>query len=154
MLDSTEQQMQSKGIYLPSPNLPLNGYVSVKQVGNLLYTAGQDCRVNGELQYKGKLGKDLTIEEGKHAAEIVMLNLLAAIKLHTGNLDEIKQVVKLLAFVNSTATFADQPLVIDGASALLIKSLGERGEHARSAVSANSLPYHTPIEIEMIVELK
>ncbi|MDQ0207358.1 RidA family protein [Alkalicoccobacillus murimartini] len=154
MRDLTEEHMQRLNIHLPKPNNPLNGYVSVKQVGRLLYTAGQDCRINGELQYEGKLGEELTIEEGKHAAEIVMLNLLAAIKQHTGSLDSIKQVVKILAFVNSTNTFADQPHVIDGASDLLNRILKERGTHARSAVSANSLPFHTPVEIEMIVELK
>ncbi|WP_413375526.1 RidA family protein [Alkalihalobacillus sp. 1P02AB] len=150
---TVEERIKDLGLELPTPNNPMNGYVSVKQVGNLLFTAGQDCRLNGELVYKGKLGKDLNVEEGQKAARIVMMNLLAAVKQHTGSLDSIKQIVKVLGFVNSTNEFADQPHVIDGASNLLIEMLGEKGKHARSAISSNSLPFHTPVEIEMIVEL-
>jgi enamine deaminase RidA (YjgF/YER057c/UK114 family) len=104
--------------------------------------------------YEGKLGRDLTVEQGAAAARQTAINLLTVLKHHIGDLDRIKQIVKVLGWVNSTDEFADQPSVINGASLFLEEVFGERGKHARSAIGTNSLPFNTPVEIEMIVELE
>lgn len=100
------------------------------------------------------MGKDLTLEQGQEAARQTMINLLAVLKKHIGDLDRINRIVKVLGFVNSTPDFTDQPLVINGASELLEEVFGERGKHARSAIGTNVLPFDIPVEIEMIVEIK
>ncbi|NEU29191.1 RidA family protein [bacterium LRH843] len=152
-MSSVEEKLASLGIVLPEAAKPAAVYVPAKTVGNLVYTSGQDCRVNGELLHKGKVGKDITLEEGYDAARQTMINLLAVLKEHIGDLDRIKQVVKLLGFVNSAPGFVEQPYVMNGASELLEKVFGEKGKHARSALAANELPFDTPVEIEMIVEI-
>ncbi len=153
-MSQVEQKLASLGIELPEVAKPVASFVPTKQVGNLVYTSGQDCRVVGVLKYEGKVGQDLTVEQGYDAARQTMINCLAALKAHLGDLDRVKQVVKLLAFVNSSDGFVEQPFVINGASDLLIEVLGEKGKHARSAISANELPFNTPVEIEMIVEIE
>ncbi|MDQ0338302.1 enamine deaminase RidA (YjgF/YER057c/UK114 family) [Caldalkalibacillus uzonensis] len=153
-MSKIEEKLKRLGINLPEAPRPAAEYVPARTVGNLVYTSGQDCRVNGVLKYKGKVGKDLTVEEGYDAARQTMINLLAVLKEHIGDLDRIKQVVKLLGFVNSAEGFVEQPYVINGASELLEEIFGERGKHARSAISANELPFDTPVEIEMIVEIE
>jgi enamine deaminase RidA (YjgF/YER057c/UK114 family) len=149
-----EQVLESKGIILEEVPKPVAQYVPAKTVGNLVYTSGCDCRANGVLKYTGKVGKDLTIEEGYDAARQVMINILAVLKQHLGDLDRVKQVVKMLAFVNSADGFVKQPFVVNGASDLLVEVFGEKGRHARSALSANELPFDTPVEIELIVEIE
>lgn len=104
--------------------------------------------------YKGKVGRELTVEQGQAAARQTMINLLAVLQVHLGSLDRIERVVKLLAFVNSAPGFVEQPYVINGASMLLEEVFGENGKHARSALAAPELPFDTPVEIEMIVQLK
>lgn len=148
-----EQRLLELGIQLPSAAKPVATYVPAVTVGNLVYTSGNDCRVNGVLKYQGKLGAEITVAEGYDAARITMINLLAVLKEHVGDLDRVQRIVKLLAFVNSAPGFAEQPYVINGASDLLVEVFGDNGRHARSALSANELPFHTPVEIEMIVEL-
>lgn len=149
-----EQKLKELGIELQKAPPPGAVYVPAKTVGHLVYTSGADCRINGVLMYKGKVGSDLTVEEGYKAARQTMINLLAVLKEHIGDLDRIKQVVKLLAFVNSADGFVEQPYVINGASELLEEVFGEKGKHARSAISSNELPFNTPVEIEMIVEIE
>ncbi|GIO05607.1 hypothetical protein J31TS6_16350 [Brevibacillus reuszeri] len=149
-----EQRLQELGITLPEPPPVAAIYVPAVTVGNLVYTSGNDCRVSGKLMFTGKLGQELTIEEGQLAARQTMINLLAVLKAHLGDLDKIERIVKLLAFVNSAPGFADQPYVINGASALLEEVFGEQGRHARSAIGTSELPFHTPVEIEMIVQIK
>ncbi|MDN4076029.1 RidA family protein [Fictibacillus terranigra] len=149
-----EQKLKELNIELGKVPAPAAVYVPAKTVGNLVYTSGADCRINGELMFKGKVGCDLTVEQGYEAARQVMINLLAVLKEHLGDLDRIKQVVKLLAFVNSADGFVEQPFVINGASELLEEVFGEKGKHARSAISSNELPFNTPVEIEMIVEFE
>lgn len=134
---------------------PAAEYVPAKTFGNLVYTSGQDCRKDGVLIYEGKVGKNgLTIEQGYESARQTMINCLAVLHQETGDLNKVKQVVKVLGFINSEAGFVEQPYVLNGASELLYQVFGESGRHARSALSANELPFNTPIEIEMIVELK
>lgn len=154
MENKIEFKLKEMNIDLPEVPEPKFAYVPAKTVNNLVYTSGQDCRIDGELMYKGKLGSDLTIEQGQEAARQTMINCLAVLKNEIGDLSKIKQVVKVLGFVNSAPGFVDQPYVINGASELLHEVLGEKGKHARSAISANELPFDTPIEIEMIVEIE
>jgi enamine deaminase RidA (YjgF/YER057c/UK114 family) len=151
---SIEQKLAELNIVLPAVAEPKFCFVPVNQTGNLVYTSGQDCRVNGELIYKGKLGKELTIEEGQAAARQCMINCLAVLKWHLGSLDKIKKVVKVLGFVNSAPGFSDQPYVMNGASELLVEVFGEKGKHARSAIGTNELPFDTPVEVEIIVEVE
>lgn len=153
-MSSIEARLLELGVVLPEAPKPRFKYVPAKTVGTLVYTSGQDCRIDGVLKYEGKVGKELTIEQGQDAARITAINCLAVLKQHIGNLDKIKQVVKLLGFVNSADEFADQPYVINGASEFLEEVFGEKGKHARSAVSSNELPFNTPVEIEMIVEIE
>ncbi|MFC4597098.1 RidA family protein [Cohnella hongkongensis] len=150
---SVERRLEELGIQLGPVPPAVATYVSAKTVGNLVYTSGNDCRIDGVLMMTGKVGSDLTVEQGYAAARQVAINLLAVLKEHLGELDRIKQVVKMLAFVNSADGFTQQPYVINGASDLLVEALGDKGKHARSAISANELPFDTPVEIELIVEV-
>lgn len=153
-MSSIDQKLKELGITLPDVNKPPFPFVPTRQTGNLIYTSGQDCREEGELVFEGKLGKDLTVEQGQQAACQSMINSLAAIKAQIGDLDKVSKIIKVLAFVNSAPGFVDQPYVINEASELLEKIFGEKGKHARSAIAANELPFNTPVEIEMIVEIK
>lgn len=152
-MGKVDDVLKELGIELPEVPKPAAVYLPAKTVGNLVYTSGQDCRVKGTLLYEGKVGSDLTIEQGQEAARQTMINCLAALKKEIGDLDRVKQVVKLLGFVNSAPGFVEQPYVINGASELLEAVFGENGSHARSAISSNELPFNTPVEIEMIVEI-
>ncbi|XID90196.1 RidA family protein [Paenibacillaceae bacterium WGS1546] len=149
-----EKRLAELGIRLPEAPKPVALYEPAMTLGKLVYTSGSDCRVNERLLYEGKLGRELTIEQGAEAARQTAINLLAILKEHLGDLDRIDRIVKLLGFVNSAPGFCEQPAVINGASKLLIDVFGERGRHARSAVGMNELPFHTPVEIEMIVSIE
>ncbi len=151
---NVEDKINKLGINIPEAPKPGAVYIPAKTVGKLVYTSGQDCRVNGKLIYEGKLGSDLTVEQGYKAAKQTMINCLAVLKAEIGDLNKIKQVVKLLAFVNSAPGFVEQPYVINGASELLEEIFGDRGKHARSAIGSSELPFNTPVEIEMIVEIE
>lgn len=154
MNNKIEERLIELDIVIPDSPNPAAVYVPAKRTGNLVYTSGQDCRKDGELLYSGKLGSSLTIEQGYEAARQTMINCLAVLQQEIGDLNKVKQIVKVLGFVNSAEGFVEQPYVINGASELLVEIFGERGKHARSAISANELPFNTPVEIEIIVELK
>jgi enamine deaminase RidA (YjgF/YER057c/UK114 family) len=149
-----EKRLEELGVKLPEPAKPVAAYVPFCRVGNLIYISGQDCRVNGELKYKGKVGKDVTEEEAYEAAKITAINLLAILKSAVGDLDRVKQIVNLHGYVNSADGFVRQPFVINGASEFLVEVFGEKGKHSRCALSCNELPFDTPVEIEMIVEVE
>ncbi|WP_082232984.1 RidA family protein [Halobacillus massiliensis] len=151
---TVKEKINELGIEIPEAPKPGAVYVPAKRVGNLIYTSGQDCRIDGKLLYEGKLGSDLTVAQGYEAARQTMINCLAVIQAEIGDLSKVKQVVKLLAFVNSAPGFVQQPYVINGASELLEEIFGEKGQHARSAIASNELPFNTPVEIEMIVEVE
>lgn len=153
-MSKIEKRLAELGITLPEPSEPKFSYIPCSQTGNLVYTSGQDCRVNGELLYMGKLGLELTIEQGQEAARQTIINCLGVLKAHLGDLDRVVKIVKLLGFVNSAPGFADQPYVMNGASDLLVDVFGENGKHARSAIGTSELPFHTPVEIELIVEVR
>jgi enamine deaminase RidA (YjgF/YER057c/UK114 family) len=148
-----EEKILELGYQLPEAPKPVAAYLPALKVDNLIFTAGQIPSIKGELKYKGKLGKDIMIDEGRKAAETCALNCLAAVKGITGDLDKIEQIVKLTVFVNSTESFINQPQVANGASELLEKIFGEKGRHARSAVGVSELPLDASVEIEMIVKI-
>lgn len=149
-----DKRLEEIGIVLPEVGEPPASFVHAVTTGNLVYTSGADCRKDGKMLYTGKLGRELTVEEGQEAAKQTVINLLAVLKNHIGDLDRINKFVKVLAFVNSEPGFNKQPIVINAASELLEEIFGEKGAHARSAVGAAELPFDIPVEIEMIVELK
>jgi len=153
-MGKVEKRLQDMGIIIPDAPKPVASYVTCVQTGKLVYTSGQGCKKDNIPVYKGKLGKDLTVEEGYKAAKISIINCLAILKGYLGSLDRITRVVKLLGFVASTPGFDQQPFVINGASDLLIKIFGEKGKHARSAIGTNILPSNMPVEIEIIVEVE
>ncbi len=149
-----EEKIEELGYKIPEAPKPLAAYVPALLVDKFVFTAGQVPVKNGELIYSGKLGKDLTIQEGIKAAEISILNCLSAVKSVAGSLDNIEKIVKVTVFVNSANGFTEQPKVANGASELLVKIFGENGKHARSAVGVNELPINAPVEIEIIVKIK
>jgi enamine deaminase RidA (YjgF/YER057c/UK114 family) len=152
-----EKKLAELNLTLPPAPTPVANYIPAVQVGNLLFVSGHGPGVlkNGKLEYiRGKLGKDLTVEQGYEAAKQVTLNILQSIKGAIGDLDKVRRIVKVLGFVNCTADFPDHPKVINGASDLLVALYGERGRHARSAVGMNQLPFGIAVEIEMVVEVE
>jgi len=149
-----ESKLISLGIELPEPAKPVATYVSAKQSGNLIFTAGQLPMVKGELISKGLLGQDVEVDEANKAARICTLNALAAIKGVIGDLDRIKQIVRVVGYVASVPTFTQQPAVVNGASELLLEIFGENGKHARSAVGMAVLPLNASVEIELTVEVE
>jgi len=151
---NVEKKLKEMGITLPKPPKPVANYVPAVGVGNLLFISGHGPYNDGKTIVSGKLGKEMTVEQGYQAARNVALNCLASIQAAVGDLDRIKRVVKLLGMVNCTEDFKDQPKVINGASDLLVEVLGDAGKHARSAVGMQSLPNGIPVEIEMILEVE
>ena len=139
---------------LPSPPQPVGAYLLAQQVGELLYLSGTTCYVDGELLYRGRVGAELTVEEGYAAARQTALNLVSVIKATLGDLDRVERVVKLNGYVNSAPDFDRQPAVINGASELLQEVFGERGKHARTSLGVSDLPGHIPVEIELIVQVR
>ena len=153
-MSEIESKLNEMGIRIPDVPKPAATYVPAVQTGNLIFTAGQGCKKDGVLVYQGKLGEHLNVEEGYEAARVSIINCLAILKGYLGDLDRIKKIVKLLGFVASAPEFDQQPYVINGASDLLMDAFGEKGKHARSAIGVNELPFGTPVEIEMIVEIE
>lgn len=153
-MPSPEERLKELGIELPKPPKPLAAYVPAVRAGDLVFISGQAPMRDGKPVYTGRVGADLTLEEGYEAARLVMINALAVLKEEIGSLDNVERIVKVLGWVNSAPDFTQQPQVINGASELLEQVFGERGRHARSAVSAHTLPFNITVEIEMIVQVK
>ncbi|MDR7522742.1 MAG: RidA family protein [Armatimonadota bacterium] len=149
-----EARLAELGLELPVPPGPLANYVRTVRVGNLLFVSGHGPHRDGRPQFIGKVGQDLTVDQGYQAARLVALNCLASVKEALGDLDRVKRVVKLLGMVNCTPEFGQQPQVINGASDLLVDLFGEAGRHARSAVGMGALPQGIAVEIEMILEVE
>ena len=150
---SAEARLQALGIELPPAPRPAANYVTVTQSGRVVFLAGQGPIVAGEVKYQGKVGRDLTEEEGYQAARLTILNSLAILRAHAGSLDRVTRILKVLAWVNCVDGFQRQHLVMNGASDLLVEVFGERGRHARSAVSAHELPFGIAVEIELVAEV-
>ena len=152
---SAEARIKEIGLALPPPPKPGGNYVPGVRVGNLLFLSGHGPgRVDGLPSARGKVGRDLSIEDGYKVAREVGINLLGTAKALLGSLDKVKRVVKVLGMVNSAEGFGDQPKVINGFSDLMVEVFGENGRHARSAVGMAELPSGIPDEIEMILEVE
>lgn len=151
---SADENLNNLNITLPPAPNPVGAYVAFRQFKNLVFVSGQlSLRTNGEL-IKGKVGSDLTLEQGREAAKICAINILSQIKAAcNGDLSKIKSCIKITGFVNSNDKFIDQPKVINGASEILVKILEEKGRHSRAAISVNSLPLGAAVEIEAIFEV-
>jgi len=151
-----EARLKELGITLPQPAPPLANYVGAVRVGNLLFVSGHGPdRTDGKPMARGKVGRELTVEQAYQVARTVGLALLATTRTQLGSLDKVKRVVKVLGMVNSADDFGDQPKVINGFSDLMVQIFGEAiGKHARSAVGMAALPMGIPVEIEMILEVE
>ena len=150
-----EKKLKEMNIVLPEMSKPIANYVKYVTAGKLVFLSGHGP-INSKGEFvTGKLGKDVTIEQGYAAARLTALDLLATLKDATGgDLGKVKRIVKILGLVNCTAEFAEQPKVMNGCSDLLVAVFGEKGKHARSAVGTNALPNNIAVEIEMVVELE
>ncbi len=149
-----EAKLADMGLTLPAAPAPIANYVRAVRTGNLLFVSGHGPFRDGKHQFVGKVGKDLSVEEGHKSAQLVCLNCLASVKEALGDLDRVKRVVKLLGMVNCTSEFGQQPEVINGASDLLVALYGDAGRHARSAVGMGALPRGISVEIEMVLEVE
>ncbi|WP_127089453.1 RidA family protein [Aquabacter cavernae] len=150
---SIDQKLADLGIALPSPKPPVANYVPVVRTGNLLFISGQVSLDSAGTVTTGKLGAGLSIEDGRAAARLCAINVIAQIKAATGDLEKVVRVVKVVGFVNSSLDFTDQPAVINGCSDLLVEVFADKGRHARSAVGVASLPFNAAVEVEAIVEI-
>ncbi|MFF2044504.1 RidA family protein [Kitasatospora sp. NPDC058170] len=153
-MSKVEEKLAELGLSLPPVAAPVAAYVPALRSGEFVFTSGQLPMVGGKLPNTGKVGAEVTPEEAKQLAQICALNALAAVKSVIGDLDLIERVVKVVGFVASAADFTGQPGVINGASELLGKVLGEAGVHARSAVGVTVLPLDAPVEVELQVRVK
>ncbi len=149
-----EARIKELGIQLIMPTPPIANYLKAVRVGNLVYLSGHGPDKPGGGQVTGKLGSDLTVEQGRDAARLVGISLLSTLKAEVGNLNKVKRIVKVFGMVNAVDTFAQHPKVINGCSDLMVQVFGENGKHARCAVGMSSLPNNIAVEIDMIVELK
>ena len=149
-----EARLKEKGIVLTIPSKPMANYVNAVRYGNLLFLAGKGPTKSDGLSITGKVGKDLTIEQGYEAARVTAINHLSVLKAELGDLNKVKRIVKVLGMVNCTEDFKDQPKVINGYSDLMVEIFGEKGKHARSAVGMCSLPNGIAVEVEVIVEIE
>ena len=150
---SFEQTVTELGISLPTPPSPVGTYVPAVRSGDLLFLSGVIPFRDGTLIARGKLGKDLTVEQGYEAARIALINALAIIRGEVGSLDRVIRVVRMVGYVASAEGFVQQPAVINGASDLLVKIFGDVGRHARIAVGAAELPLNAPVELELILKV-
>ncbi len=150
---SIDARLAELGITLPEPAAPVAAYVPVVIAGGLAYVSGQVSIANGQ-RINGRLGEDMTLEQGVDAARACGLMILAQLKAALGSLDRVEQVVKLGAFVNCTPDFTDQPKVANGASELMVAVFGDAGKHARSAVGVPSLPLGVAVEVDAIVAVR
>jgi enamine deaminase RidA (YjgF/YER057c/UK114 family) len=153
MAGKIDARLEELGIELPEPAVPVANYVAYVVTGNLIFVSGQVPVVAGDFKYVGKVGGDLTVEDGQAAARLCGINIIAQVKQALGgDLDRVTRVVKLGGFVNSTPDFTGQPQVINGVSDLIGEVFGDKGKHARAAVSAGSLPVGVAVEVDAVVE--
>ncbi|HLZ62727.1 MAG TPA: RidA family protein [Ktedonosporobacter sp.] len=151
---SFEKRIQELGLTIPETPTPVANYVPAVRTGNLVFASGQTPTVAGRLTIQGKLGREVTIEQGQQAARVALLNVLSAVRSVTGSLDHITRIVKLNGSVASAEGFGAQPQVVNGASLLLEEIFGAAGKHARAALGVAELPGGAPVELELIVEVQ
>jgi len=154
MAGLVEKKLSCLGIVLPVPATPIANYVGFVRTGALLFVSGQIClESGGKLVAKGKLGENVSIEDGQRAARACAINLLAQVKLAVGDLDKVVRVVRLGGFINSDPAFLEGPKVMNGASDLVVEVFGDKGRHARSTVGVASLPLEAAVEVEGLFEV-
>ncbi len=151
---SFEAKLAELGITLPAAPKPVAAYIPAVRAGDLLFLSGTGPFQDGRIAFAGKLGRDLTVEQGAEAARLTMLNALAMVRQELGTLDRVARVVRLTGHVASAEGFTQQPAVLNGASDLLVQIFGEAGRHARLALGAAELPLNMCIEIELILQVK
>jgi enamine deaminase RidA (YjgF/YER057c/UK114 family) len=150
-----EKKLKELGVELITPTKPIANYVKAVRTGNLLYLSGHGPTKPDGTNITGKVGQDLTLEQGVEAARATAISLISTLKAELGDLNKVKRIVKVNAWVNCSPDFADQPKVINGCSDLLVQVFGDKkGKHARSALGTNALPSNIAVEIEMIVEVE
>lgn len=149
-----DKKLKELNIELMAPTKPVANYVKAVRTGNLLFLSGHGPSKADGTNITGKVGKDLSVEEGYAAARQTGISILSTIKNEIGDLNKVKRIVKVLGMVNCTSDFTDQPKVINGFSDLMVEVFGEKGKHARSAVGMNALPSNIAVEIEIVVELE
>ena len=149
-----DKKLKELGIELYPPSKPVANYVKAVRVGNMLYLSGHGPTKPDGSNIIGKVGKDLTIEQGYEAAKLTAAGMLSTMKVELGDLNKVKRIVKVNGWVNSVPEFGDQPKVINGCSDLMVAVFGDKGRHARSAMGAGSLPLGIAVEIEMVVEVE
>lgn len=149
-----EANLKELGIELSTPSAPVANYVNAVRTGNIIFLAGKGpLQANGE-NITGKLGADLTIEQGYEAARVTGINQLSVLKAELGNLNKVKRIIKVKGMVNAVPEFTDHPKVVNGYSDLMVAVFGEKGKHARAAIGMGSLPSNIAVEIDMIVEVE
>lgn len=153
MTGSVEKKLAELGIVLPTPAAPIANYVGFVRSGRLLFVSGQLCLVDGKAVAVGKLGGEVSIEQGREAARVCAINLLAQVKAALGDLDKVVRVVRLGGFVASTPGFLDGPKVLNGASDLMVDVFGEKGRHARTTIGVAVLPGDAAVEVEGTFEV-
>jgi enamine deaminase RidA (YjgF/YER057c/UK114 family) len=153
-LIDVEKRLEELNIILAKPSAPLASYVKTVRVGNLVYTAGHGPDKPDGSRVTGRVGDDLTLEQGQEAARLTGISLLSSLKAELGDLNKVKRIVKVLGMVQSTPEFKDQPKVMNAFSDLMVEVFGEKGKHARSAVGMSALPANWATEIEIVVEVE
>ena len=154
MAGTIDGRLKELGITLPEAAAPVANYVPYVVSGNLVFVSGQVTLEGGQFKFVGKVGQDLDVETGAKAARLCALNIIAQLKAACGgDLDRVQRIVKLGGFVNSTPDFTDQPKVINGASDLMVEVFGDKGRHARAAVSAGALPVGVSVEVDCVAEI-
>ena len=150
----TERRIERLGLTLPEPPKPAAAYVPFILTNDLVYISGQGTTLGGKPRYTGRVGKDLTVEQGYEAAKVCALNIISVLKSAVEDLDKIDRIVKVVGFINSAEGFEKQHLVLNGASELLQKAFGERGKHARTAIGVSELPLNNAVVVELIAKVK
>ena len=154
MAGAIDARLRELDIEIKQPAAPVANYVGYVQTGNLVFVSGQVTLKDGQLQYQGKVGADVSLEDAQAAARLCAINIIGQLKAACdGDLDRVQRIVKLGGFVNSTPEFADQPKVINGASDLMVEVFGDKGRHARAAVSAGALPMQVAVEVDCVAEI-
>jgi len=154
MAGTVEKKLAEMGITLPTPTAPVANYIPFVRSGALLFVSGQICLdTGGKLVAKGKLGDGVSVENGQKAARACAINVLAQVKAALGDLDKVKQVVRLGGFINSAPSFLEGPKVMNGASDLMVAALGDKGRHARTTVGVAVLPGDAAVEVDGIFEV-
>lgn len=149
-----ERRLEELGLELPEAVAPLYSYVPVKIHQGVAYVSGQVPRVDGEVPYTGKVGRDVTVDQARELAKICVLKGLSCVKAAIGNLDDVEQILKVTGYVQTAPGFSEPSKVIDAASELLVDLFGESGRHARTAMGAAELPSNTPVEIDFVIAVK